>query len=359
MKSKDLLLNFLYKSGLLRLFIASQRNKVTILMLHGVTDPTAPAAWKPLRPQLTPEQLAQTLSVLAPYYQFISLPEATEMLAGTRPLVSNGLVLTFDDGYRNNLTFALPVLRQFNAPATIFLSTGNVTEQKPFWFDRLDYAVQSVINDTLSRQKIPELAEIDFSNRDTLTRSFITFIRKSRKKYPTDTAMRLAMTGLTERMEQRSGHGLIEIFTNDPWTGILTWEEVQQVANEVHFGSHGVDHPQLGLIPLDAARKELIVSRETIKFHTGQPCKHLAYPNGSFNKEIISLAKTCNYSSAVTTIPGLNRKGDEMLTLQRIAFPHSYLPGKLIAAASGLFCQWKKMNKTILYPHSDSSKGVR
>lgn len=333
---KQFLLQTLHQSGLLRLFIASQRNKVTILMLHGVIDPAVPSAWKPLRPQLTTEQLSQALSVLSQYYQFISLPDAVEMLAGTRPLIPNSLVLTFDDGYRNNLTFALPILRQFKAPAIIFLCTGNVSEQKPFWFDRLDYAVQSMNNNTTSRRDIAELTEIDFTSRETLTRSFITFIRKEKKRYPTDAALRTAMADLTERMEQRSGQGLSEIFADDPWSGILTWDEIAQAASEVHFGSHGVNHSQLGLIPLDAARQELIASRESIEFHTGLPCNHLAYPNGSFNDDVIALARACKYSSAVTTIPGLNLLNSDILALRRIAFPRTDLPARVLTTVSGL-----------------------
>ncbi len=354
-----LLLKFMHGSGLLRLFVASQRNKVTILMLHGVTDPAAPAAWKPLRSQLTPKQLARTLAILAQYYRFVSLTEATEMLAGTRPLAANSLALTFDDGYRNNLIFALPVLRRFNAPATIFLSTGNVTSQKPFWFDRLDYAVQSMANERISRQGIPELAEMDFSNREALTRSFITFIRKERQRYTTDTAMRSAMAGLTERMEQCSGHGLAEIFADDPWSGVLTWDEVRQAANEVHFGSHGVDHPLLSLVSPDVARQELVASRESIEFYTGRPCRHLAYPDGSFNHEVVSLARACDYSSAVTIIPGLNQRGNEMLTLRRIAFPRKHSNAEIIAAVSGLSSQWQKLSQTIRYPRGTSGKEVR
>jgi len=340
---KQLLLQALHSAGLLQLFLASQRNKVTILMLHGVIDPDTPSTWKPLRSHLTTNQLSKTLTILAQYYHFVSLPEATEMLAGARPLVPNSLALTFDDGYRNNLTSALPILRQFKAPATIFLSTGNVTEQKPFWFDRIDYAIQSMNNDTVSRQGIPELAAIDFSTRETLTRSFITFIRKEKNNYPTDTDMRSAIGNLTERMEQRSGKGLTDILANDPWAGVLTWNEIQQAASEVYFGSHGVDHCQLGLIPPKAAKEELLASREAIEFHTGYPCRHLAYPNGSFNKNLLSLVKECNYLSAVTSVHGLNRQGAEMLTLRRIAFPRDCTPAGALAETTGLSTYWRKI----------------
>jgi peptidoglycan/xylan/chitin deacetylase (PgdA/CDA1 family) len=333
---KQLLLQALHWAGFLRLVITSQRNKITILMLHGVMDTTVPSAWVPLRSQLTTEQLSQALKVLSQYYNFISLTEATEMLAGMRPLIPNGLVLTFDDGYRNNLSFALPILRQFKIPATIFLSTGNVTEQKPFWFDRLDYAVQLIDNNSVPRQGMPELAEMDFSNRETLRHSFITFIRKEKQNYPTDVAMHSSINNLAERIEQYPGHGLSEIFPNDPWSGILTWNEIQQAASDVDFGSHGVNHFQLSLISPNMAKKELIKSREAIEFHTGCPCRHLAYPNGSFNDDVISQATACNYSSAVTTIPGSNKKGDNILKLRRLSFPNFTTAAGVLTAVSGL-----------------------
>ena len=45
--------------------------------------------------------------------------------------------------------------------------------------------------------------------------------------YTSDLAMTLAITNLTERIEQCSGHGLAEIFANDSWSGVLTWDEIR------------------------------------------------------------------------------------------------------------------------------------
>lgn len=305
-------------------------------MLHGVVDPDVPAAWKPLRPQTTPEHLSKVLTVLSQYYRFVSMAEATEMLTGIRPLLPNSLVLTFDDGYRNNITYALPILRQFNAPATIYLSTGNVTEQKPFWFDRLDYAVQAVSNDMVFRNAIPEFAEIDFSTRETFRRSFIFFIRKEKRRYRTDIAMHAAVSKLIERLEQRAGHGLAERFADDPWSGIMSWEEVRQSASEVQFGSHGVSHLQLSLLPLDVAKREMLESREAIEFYTERPCAHLAYPNGAYNTQVIIKAKEALYSTAVTTIGGHNSKQGDLFALKRIAFPRTNSPAGIFSATLGL-----------------------
>ncbi|MBV5327351.1 MAG: polysaccharide deacetylase family protein [Chlorobium sp.] len=127
----------------------------------------------------------------------------------------------------------------------------------------------------------------------------------------------------------------------------------------MHFGSHGVNHPQLAIIPLDTARQELIESREAIEFYTGVPRRYLAYPNGSFNQNVISLAKTCKYSSAVTTISGLNKPKDEMLTLRRFAFPQIEEPAAILAAASGLSSQWNKLRTAIHNPNSCYNKEIQ
>ena len=88
------------------------RKKVTILMLHGVAGDHAEAGWAPLWPRMTPERLDLVLSQLGRHYRFVSIDDAVDMIAGRKPALSNALTLTFDDGYRNNLTEALPVLEK-------------------------------------------------------------------------------------------------------------------------------------------------------------------------------------------------------------------------------------------------------
>lgn len=340
--SKKLVLHLLHATGMLRLLVKMQQYQITILMLHGVTDPEAPSEWKPLRPHLTTSQLENTLSILANYYRFISLDEASDILTGRRPHVPNALVLTFDDGYRNNLTHAMPILRRFDAPATIFLSTCNVTEQQPFWFDRLDYAIQSIEDSNFLIQDYPALRMLDFTSRNSMKYSFLSFIRNEKKRHASNTALRSSILTLTERIEQHSGHSLLDVFENDPWSKVMTCEEVAHAPNDVSFGSHGVDHPILGLTSPEESLHQLRTSRDTIESITSKQCRHLAYPNGSYNNTILSMVKKCNYVSAVTTRTGRNKKGENMLTLKRIAFPSaSSLPGN-IAAVSGITSIWHK-----------------
>src|SRR4051812_40637037 len=102
----------MYWTGLLWLWRFLHRRHITILMVHGVMDTEQPTSWVPLRPQLSRRTLDDALCRLSRYYRFVSLDDAVAMLVGKLPLQPYSIVLTFDDGYRNNFTHALPILRR-------------------------------------------------------------------------------------------------------------------------------------------------------------------------------------------------------------------------------------------------------
>ena len=139
---KKVLYSFLSLSGFYRLWRGFNRNGIVVLMLHGVMDEEEACDWIPTRPQISRIQLEDSIRLIAKYYEFISLAEAVEMLSGEKPFRSNCVVVTFDDGYRNNLTHAWPILKRFGVPVTVFPSVGHVDRREPFWYDRIDYALQ-------------------------------------------------------------------------------------------------------------------------------------------------------------------------------------------------------------------------
>ncbi len=297
--------------GLIKLLHSWKRNKITILMLHGVMDQSIQQSeWQPLRPFHSPQQLERTLKVLSNYYNFVSLEDATAMLLGKKSITPNSLVLTFDDGYKNSIDFGLPVLRKFNAPATVFISTGYITSQQPFWVDRFDYAVQSFGEKCLDmRLKIQELDSLDFSSRRDLRKSFISFIRQQKQIHTDDLSLLEFIKNITIRIEKLSGKSLLDHYADDPWSRILTWDEVKNNSSRVNFGSHGVDHLRLTRVGEEIALREIFASREIIEFYTGEPCRHFAYPNGDFNTKVANLIRSAGYVSALTTVKGMNSPG--------------------------------------------------
>lgn len=325
-------------TGILPLWRFLHRHEVVILMLHGVMDTKEPTAWVPLRPQLSRRRFERTLRVLARHYEFVSLDEAVAMLSGKTPLRPYCMALTFDDGYRNNFTHALPILKELDLPATFFIATGHVDGRRPFWFDRLDYALQHATVDGREVRVGARTLRLRGADRATLDQSYRELRGTAKALRRGDDEMRSEMETLAAALETESGRAIGDIFEEDPWSAVATWGEVRAVADDprVSIGSHTVDHVRLDLVGSERVVYELSASKAMIEREVSRPCAHLAYPNGSFSRPVAEIARAQSYVSAVTTVEGGNRLGDDLMTLRRIPFPEQTGEGALLGAVSGL-----------------------
>src|SRR5215831_7759475 len=105
--------------------------RVPILTLHRVNDDN-----DPFMGSLPTAVFAARMAHIARHYRVLTVEDlAARLHDGTVP--RNALAITFDDGYRDNLTHAAPILRRLGLPATIFLVTGHIDTPQPLWADRL------------------------------------------------------------------------------------------------------------------------------------------------------------------------------------------------------------------------------
>jgi peptidoglycan/xylan/chitin deacetylase (PgdA/CDA1 family) len=267
------------------------------------------------------------------------MDDAVEMLSGRRPVQPYSLVLTFDDGYRNNLTRAVPVLRRHQIPALIYLATGPIERREPFWFDRLDYALQQVAVNGTEIALGGERLRLH-GKRAAMARQYRAFLSALKRQSSDDLALALEAEQVIKTLEAESGWTLADLFEEDEWSGLLTGEEITRAAGEgVTFGSHTVDHLRPFRLEADLARDQLSRSKRMVESWTGRPCLHFAYPFGKKADErddTVDMVRACGYQSAVTTIYGLNRVGDDLMTLRRFPMPLSGHAPELLATVSGL-----------------------
>jgi peptidoglycan/xylan/chitin deacetylase (PgdA/CDA1 family) len=318
-------------------------------------------SWKPLKPRLSRNELEQYLKILSKHYRFVSLLDAVEMLQGHKPVQPYSLVLTFDDGYRNNLTHALPILRRYGAPATFFIPTGFVDNPRPFCSDRLDYVVQNSSVDGRELRVGDISVRLDGSSRTALRESFRRLRRSAKALRLSHSEYLQKMEELAVDLENESGWSLEDIQADDDWSAIVTWDQLEKIGNDdVTIGSHTVDHIRLGLVDAEIARDQLVRSKRDIEFHSGRPCLSLCYPNGNFTQETISLAKEAGYVCGTTTTEGLNRVGDDMMKLRRINMPTGAGCSDLLARTCGLsqtFSRAKACMTRILFGRKMSNCG--
>jgi peptidoglycan/xylan/chitin deacetylase (PgdA/CDA1 family) len=326
----------LYFFGIGRFIHWVARNKITIISMHGVMVKHEKVLWLPLREQLDPKDLDATIEVLAKNYTFISLNDAYEILSGKKAKVKNGLVFTLDDGYWNNLNYARPIFKKYNVLPTLFVSTKNVDECSPFWFDRLDYALQQLEGESYDIKLFGSDFSFDLVSRKALKKSYTSFRRIIKKNFFKDEEMRDLLNSLSFDIEAVTGKNLSSINQNDDWTRIASWNELNEVTDRSEFnvGSHTVDHIRLALVNESVMEYQLKESKAKIEQELGVDCKFFCYPNGSYNLQVTQKVAESGYSLAVTTRPGLNEIGDNLMTLKRFNIPNKRRANDILHALS-------------------------
>lgn len=309
-------------TGIIRLFQYVHRNEIVIWTIHGVMDDQDNPSWKPLRPQLSRKKLDEYLQVLSKRYHFISLSEAVEILQGRKPIQPYSMVFTFDDGYRNNLTHAMPILRRNNAPATFFICTGYAGNPRPFWFDRLDYAMQHAEVEGMEAKVGDIMVRLDGSSRIALQKSYQILRREAKEQQMSDLFFLWDMDQLAGRLETESDRALSDLQNEDDWSAVLTWDQIEKNRNgDITIGSHTVDHIRLDLVEERIGLDQLRRSKRDIELHTGKPCQAICYPSGNFTEAVANLSRECDYTCGLTSNSGLNSIGDDVMALKRIHMP--------------------------------------
>jgi peptidoglycan/xylan/chitin deacetylase (PgdA/CDA1 family) len=335
---KHLFLRILYHLGLVRLWCFLRRNKITILTLHGVMDRGIPSVWEPLRPRTSRQLFDETLSLAVKYFNFVSIDEAVDMLKGVAPIKKNSCVITFDDGQLNNVQLALPILRKYRIPVVFYPTTGVLERRVPYWFDRLDYAIQQPGLDGLKLNIGTAEVKIDQSSRERMACSLSKLIKSLKSKVQSDARFQAEVLELSSYLEQVSGKGLRDVKEVDLWSSAMSKQEIVDCAGmaDVTLGSHTVNHVRLPFADEEERDRELRDSKSTLERLTGKPCLHFCYPNGDWNDSSAIAVEAAGYVTAVTTDTGCNEVGDNLYTLKRYSFPGQGTPLKALFAITGM-----------------------
>lgn len=313
-----------------------------ILTLHHVR-PWRERSFAPNRLlEITPEFLDRTLGLIRQEgYDLVSLDEALARLTGFRP-GRFFVVLTFDDGYRDNLDHAWPVLARHGAPWTLFVTPGFAERTARLWWLELEEAIR-----TLPRFSL-DLPNGGFSARTESDRekqlAFSTLYWRLRKG---PEATLLAAISDLARQAGIDAAGLVE-------RECLPWETLRSLAGapDVTIGAHTLTHPMLAKHPPEVARREIVDSKARLEQELGVPVRHFAYPVGdptSAGPREFAMAREAGFASAVTTRPGhlFEPHVRHLHALPRVSLNgHHQSEEALKALLSGLpFLLWNKGRK--------------
>ena len=236
---------------------------------------------------VTPEALRRQLEVLTRDRRIVPLRELAQ--AAVRGQTLDGAVaLTFDDGYRDNLEVAAPILAEFGAPATFFLTSEQLDRPRRFWWDVLERSVLRAPADEL----VLRIGGEDWSRplgtaRRATHDELYDLLKRSGPAVRDDLARQLT--------------GGVDVSESEPARPLLS-AEVRRLATlpGVDIGAHSVHHLDLAAAGPTELFQEMFECRTSLERVAGRPVDLFAYPFGSVSPRAVEMAAAADYLCAVT-----------------------------------------------------------
>jgi peptidoglycan/xylan/chitin deacetylase (PgdA/CDA1 family) len=299
-------------------------------MYHRIATPKT----DPWQLAVTPSHFAEHLEVIRRQGRSMLVRDLTRALAdGHAP--RRAIVVTFDDGYADNLHHALPLLERHDVPATMFIAAGCVGRLDGFWWDQLERQMLTPV-DLPSTLRLEVRGQRHEYRLDATTR----YTRDDQEKTAGWRAWAAAPTARHELFltlyrllrplsdpERRRTLADLTAWSGgaspaDSTAGALSVSELQTLASRtlVEIGAHTLTHPQLSALNDGDQRAEIHQSRVVLEETTGAKVVSFAYPYGGrsdYTADTVRLVRDAGFSGACASFPGVVRRATALFEVPR------------------------------------------
>jgi peptidoglycan/xylan/chitin deacetylase (PgdA/CDA1 family) len=314
-------MNLAYETGLIRAGRGLWAKSLTVINYHRIDNPHRKDfdSFKP-NVSATPNDFNRQIDYLSKWFNVISMQDVLKWLDGQKELPSYAALITFDDGYLDNYTFAYPILRDHNFPAVIFLTTEHIGTDIPFYWDMAAYCFHHTKRDQIT---FPDGTTETWSNQgqlDQVSKKWIELMKTLPQAEKTVYVQRLP-----EALNVSIPGGFFKKL-------MMNWDQVREMhKGGIEFGAHTMHHPILTRISLEEVRAEVEGSKSRIEKELGHPALSFAYPNGQssdLNDKIEGLVADSGIRAAFTLLNGpssLSEVKRDPLAIRRIfiSYKHS------------------------------------
>jgi len=263
-----------------------------ILMLHAVGGASYPV-----------ELFRTHLTFLSKFFRIVPLDQVwTHDEKGTdhRPKVA----LTFDDGLRNNLTHAYPLLREFNAPATFFVCPGLIDSGRWLWNHECHARLES-----MGEKKTKFMMDCGLESS-----GIYPFLQEL--KY-----LSYAQRSVIENRLRYLTPDFVATAQQHEQYDLMTWDELRSLNPAlIGIGGHSHSHEILSRLDREHLESEVANCRSRLEQELGRPAPDFCYPDGAYNQAAME-AVGRHFHSAVTINEGFVAAKPNLLELPRISIP--------------------------------------
>ncbi|MFQ5681804.1 MAG: polysaccharide deacetylase family protein [Candidatus Binatia bacterium] len=303
-----------------------------ILFYHRVAE-------LPSDPQLlcvTPQHFSEHLEILKKFGRPMGVRQLILALQNGN-IPDRTLVLTFDDGYADNLYNAKPLLEHYDIPATVFVTTGYLGHKREFWWDDLERVLlqPGTLPASLSLNVNGSTLAFELGDAATLRNENYQVHRRWHVEKREDPSPRHY---LYRRLCQLL-YPLSETQRRPVLDELLAWAGAQSVTRPAHrplspdevlqlaagglleVGAHGVTHSVLSKLPAEEQWAEIKGSRTRLEEIVNGPINGFAYPYGTrsdYTVETAAMVQTAGFKLACSNFPGFVWRGSNRFQLPRL-----------------------------------------
>lgn len=261
--------------GVLRLRARVGSPYLTVLTYHRVFDLPDEYQFDRGVVDVGPEAFDAQLKVLGRYFNVVGIDEVCAHYAGEEKLPPNAAVVTFDDGYLDNLEIAAPILKDNGMRGVFFIATQYIEDRRIYWWDRINYLLHHAEPGKRRVQlSYPTQLTLDLDDNRPAALRILLQLFKVQFNLDVERVLSELAEGLGVQWDRDLERELSRGF-------VMTWDEVRALRKMgMDVGSHTRSHRALQTVPLDELASELSGAKEDLERELGEPISSISYPIG-------------------------------------------------------------------------------
>lgn len=238
---------------------------------------------------ITVKEFDDLLRKLSTRYEMVKLSDLVKQIENDQPISDQTYALSFDDGYVDTVDHILPILEEYQVPATIFITVGfingSIIPYEVILSRFVEHANSSLLS-TIARQELS-------ATEDICREDLYDLLRKKIKSAPYEDRMAF--------LHKIGAQPLITSWQHEDY--FLNYDQLKTIAKHplIDIGAHTFSHPLLTAINFDFLIKELRDSKTALQNCLDREISLLAYPYGSYNDQVLNAALATGYHAAFTT----------------------------------------------------------
>jgi peptidoglycan/xylan/chitin deacetylase (PgdA/CDA1 family) len=259
----------------------------------------------------TEQAFEQQIIVLKQHFKIINTIELAKLIKRNDKVNDRFAVITFDDGYLDNFTIALPILKKHQVTAVFYLTTDFLDSNKITWWDEIAYLLRKSVGNEYQLPKSNYTYTLVKENIDNIIRNIMSEIKQTKYFSVLDALENIRMKfPLAHQTLLAEEHQLF-----------MNWQQANELLIQgMEVGSHTLTHPILSQIGIEQHEKEIVDSKLLLEQRLNCKINSIAYPVGRYycyNEQTIEFTLAAGYKIAFNNEPGFHRSIDNALDINR------------------------------------------